>query len=160
MAVTVTGKFVATGNDASNHSRVALGDPAQCEKRRSDVACIQNSQNTFDIALDAALSARPGITCDVRCEGRDLKIIFDIDRHGIANARVRHRDSPIFVAGCTGIAVACERSHDGLLSSLIEAAVKDSARSTDFSFVAMTVSCAAHPIPIPLIARSAISARP
>ena len=57
----------------------------------------QHAQDALDIALDAALARLPIDALDVGRKGRDLEIVFDIDRQRIRKGGGQH-DSKFLLA--------------------------------------------------------------
>ena len=81
--VAVTRNFVAGRGDLLNKPWVALGNPAQHEKRTMDAAFRQQVEDHSGVALDAGLARRPGLSGDRRRKCGDLEVVFYIDRECI-----------------------------------------------------------------------------
>ena len=90
MAITMAGHLVALGDDVTHQLWVTLGNPTQGEKGCFHLLLGQHAQDPLDIALDAALASLPIDALDVGRKGRDLKIVFDIDRQRIRKGGGQH----------------------------------------------------------------------
>ena len=83
----VTGQFMAIVDDFSGQLRVALGDPAQSEKRASHVVGGEQLENALGISLYPAGMLIPLVAIQMRLERGNLEIVFHVDRHGIGHGR-------------------------------------------------------------------------
>ena len=79
VAVTVAGEFVTIGDDAFDQFRIALSDPAQGKKGGFGAVLVEHGQNTVHIAFNPAFPNRPFTSRYVRCEGRNLEVVFDVN---------------------------------------------------------------------------------
>src|SRR6266851_8924253 len=84
----MTRKLVAGLGHAPNQSGITLRDPSQREKCRFYVGIAQQRENAVDVLLDPAGHRFPFAAPYVGSEGRDLKIILDVDRERVDD-RVR-----------------------------------------------------------------------
>ena len=83
MAVTMAGQLVALTDYFLNQLRVALGNPAQCEKRRPGIFQCQQSKNPLNIAFNSTFNTVPFIAPYIWRHRRDLKIVLDVDRQRV-----------------------------------------------------------------------------
>ncbi len=91
-------RFVPAGDDIANDAWIAFGDPAQGKERGLDLVLVQHREDARDVALDAAHAGVPIGTVDVGSEGRDLKVILDIDGQGIGDDFGIRRDTSLTAA--------------------------------------------------------------
>ena len=81
MPMTVTTDLVAVARDVTDQLRKAFGHPTQHEERRADSGPVQQAQQPIRVLLDATGKRRPIARRDPIRERRDLKIVFDVNRH-------------------------------------------------------------------------------
>ena len=79
VAIAVAREFVAAGDDVAHQLRVALGDPAQREEGGVCAALGKQGEQALHVALDAAGLRVPGATVEMRRQGRDLEVVFDVN---------------------------------------------------------------------------------
>jgi hypothetical protein len=71
--VAVAGQFVAAGDNAAHHRRIALGDPAEREERPLRAALFEDRQDALDVGFDAAFARRPAVAGDVGAKAETWK---------------------------------------------------------------------------------------
>src|SRR4029078_7202811 len=64
--------------------RITLGDPTEREERRLGIAVGKKLQDTIDVAFNATFELVPVAPPDMRKKSLDLKVVLDIDGHGVA----------------------------------------------------------------------------
>src|SRR6185369_8054286 len=62
----VARELMAAGDDAADEFRIALGDPAEREKRGMRAVLVEHLQDAVDVRLDASVQSVPLVTPDVR----------------------------------------------------------------------------------------------
>lgn len=88
--VSVAGELVSSVDDPSHGPRVACGDPAQREEGRVHARFVEHGKKEIDIALNSARKLVPTRRVDVRCEGRHLEPVLDVDRKGVDDGQLRY----------------------------------------------------------------------
>lgn len=81
--IAVARQFVASIGNSADHLRMALGDPSQGEKGRTDSRLGNQIKNGINIVLDPCCDRIPVIAVDYVFKRADLKLVFKIDRHAI-----------------------------------------------------------------------------
>ena len=66
--------------------------PAQGKERGTRTVPFEQGKDAIDIALNPAFAGVPFAAGDVRRHGRDLKVVFDVNRQGIGDGWGQHVD--------------------------------------------------------------------
>ena len=83
MVRAVAGQFVPIGDDAPHQLGMALGDPAEHEKRAADAGGGENIEEPVGVPDDPTRQGVPIAAIDDPGERLDLKIVLDVHREGV-----------------------------------------------------------------------------
>ena len=84
-----TAAMFLTAHDALDDLRIALCDPCKRKEGGLRFGIGKQLQNPVHVALDAAFLTVPVAAMNMGKKGFDLKIVFDIDCHGVASRTPR-----------------------------------------------------------------------
>src|SRR5579884_1472634 len=88
MPVGMAGRFVPTRHNLAHESRIALGDPAENEKRAAGAADIQKVHEPPRVLFDAAGVLSPRLARNNARECLDVEVVFDVDGDNVAARHV------------------------------------------------------------------------
>ncbi len=80
-------KLMPFGDNAPDQLGMTLRHPTEGEERCLDAGVTEDAEHLLGIGLDAARPRIPACAINGAREGLDLKIILDVDRHGVADRR-------------------------------------------------------------------------